>query len=167
MRFVLLVALLLAPLVQAEDDWGALHYLIGNWVGEGSGGPGVGSGSFSFEPDLKGTILVRKNRAEYPATKDRQAYTHDDLMIIFRDPSDNAEGAMRAIYFDNEGHVIRYAVAMFGDRIVFTSEPSRTAPQYRFTYTRDGADKVAIKFEIAPPGKGFSTYIEASAKRAR
>ena len=167
MRFVVLLLLVVCPTIHADDDWGALRYLIGNWTGEGNGSPGQGTGSFSFEPDLQGKILVRKNRAEYPATKDRQAFTHDDLMIVFREPEENSEGALRAIYFDNEGHVIRYSVAMFGDRVVFTSEPARTAPQYRFTYERHTADEVKIKFEIAPPGKGFSTYIEAAAKRSK
>lgn len=164
---MLLGVLLLCPAVYAAEDWGALQYLIGNWVGEGSGGPGQGAGSFSFTPDLQGRVLVRKNRAEYPATKDKPAFAHDDLMIVFREPDESAEGALRALYFDSEGHVIRYAVTMFGDRIVFTSEPSRIAPQYRFTYTREPANELKIKFEIAPPGKGFSTYIEAAARRAR
>jgi hypothetical protein len=34
-----------------------------------------------FQPDLQGEILVRKNRAEYPATKERAEFVHDDLMI--------------------------------------------------------------------------------------
>jgi hypothetical protein len=167
MRSLLLGVLLLCPIACFAEDWGALQYLIGNWTGEGNGTPGQGSGSFSFTPDLQGRILVRKNRAEYPATKDKQAFAHDDLMIVYRDPDESSEGALRATYFDSEGHVIRYSVAMFGDRIVFTSEPSRSAPQYRFTYTREGADAVKIKFEIAPPGKGFTTYIEAGARRSR
>ena len=167
MRFVLLAVFLLCPSIYAADDWGALNYLIGHWTGEGGGGPGQGTGSFSFEPDLQGKVLVRRSRSEYPATKDKQAYSHDDLMIIYREPEENAEGALRAVYFDNEGHVIRYTLAMFGDRVAFTSEPSRTAPQYRFTYTRAAADQVKMKFEIAPPGKGFSTYIEAGARRTR
>jgi len=167
MRSMLLGVLLLCPTVSAADEWGALQYLIGNWTGEGSGAPGQGTGSFSFTPDLQGRVLVRKSRAEYPATKDKPAFAHDDLMIVFREPDENAEGALRAVYLDSEGHVIRYAVTMFGDRIVFTSEPSRGAPQYRFTYTRQPVDELKIKFEIAPPGKGFATYLEGAAKRTR
>lgn len=167
MRFVFLVVLLACPAFCASGDWGALQYLIGNWTGEGSGAPGQGTGSFSFTPDLHGTVLVRKSRADYPATGDKQAYTHDDLMIVFRDPDEHAEGALRAVYFDSEGHVIRYTVTMFGDRIVFTSDPNRGAPQYRFTYTRQDTDDMRLKFEIAPPGKGFTTYIDGAAKRTR
>ena len=164
---MLLGALLLCPTVFAAEDWGALQYLIGNWTAEGGGTPGEATGSFSFTTDMQGKVLIRRSRAEYPATKDRPAANHDDLMIVFRDPDQNAEGAVRAMYFDSEGHVIRYTVTMFGDKIIFTSEPTRTAPQYRFSYNRVGADEVRMKFEIAPPGKGFTTYLDGSAKRTR
>ncbi len=165
MRLVPIAILLLCPLVHADDDWGALRYLVGNWVGEGGGGPGQGAGSFSFEPDVQGKVLVRRNHSEYPATKNRQAFAHDDLMIVYRESDESSEGALRAIFFDNEQHVIHYNVTMFGDRIVLTSEAARRTPRYRFTYTRVSADALRIKFEIAPPGKDFVTYIEAGAKR--
>jgi hypothetical protein len=167
MRLVVFVFLLLCPCLHADEDWGALRYLIGNWVGEGGGGPGQGSGSFSFLPDVQGKVLVRRNHSEYPAANGRQASVHDDLMIVYRESDESAEGALRAIFFDNEQHVIRYNVTMFGDRIVFTSEAVRSAPRYRFTYTRVSTDGLRIKFEIAPPGKDFATYIEASARRAK
>ncbi|MGA2593186.1 MAG: hypothetical protein ABSH32_24995, partial [Bryobacteraceae bacterium] len=95
------------PAPRERGDWGALQYLLGDWTGEGSGGPGQGAGSFSFQPDLQGKILVRKNHAEYPATKERAAFVHDDLMIVYREPPDKG---LHAIYFDNEQHVIRYEV---------------------------------------------------------
>jgi hypothetical protein len=168
MRLVVFVfLLLLCPCVYADEDWGALRYLIGNWTGEGGGGPGQGSGSFSFQPDVQGKVLVRRNHAEYPAANGRQASTHDDLMIVYRESDESAEGALRAIFFDNEQHVIRYNVTMFGDKIVFTSETVRSAPRYRFTYTRVATDALRIKFEIAPPSKDFATYIEAGARRTK
>src|SRR2546422_10421978 len=80
-------------------DWEVLQYLLGDWIGEGSGEPGQGSGSFSFTAELDGKILVRRNRAEYPKTKDRAAYSHEDLMIVYRQPG---EERVRAAYFDNE-----------------------------------------------------------------
>jgi hypothetical protein len=164
---MLLGVLLLCPALFAAEDWGALQYLIGTWAGEGGGDPGQATGSFSFTPDLHGKILLRKSRADYPATKNQPAISHDDLMIIFRDTDENSEGALRSMYFDSEGHIIRYTVTMFGDRIIFTSDPSRSAPQYRFTYTRQSTDELKMKFEIAPPGRGFGTYLDGAAKRTR
>ncbi len=165
MRFLLLATLAFCPLLNAAEDWGALQYLIGTWTAEGAGEPGNGTGTFSFEPDLQGEVLVRKSHAEYPALKDRKPAVHDDLMIVYRELSERAEGALRAIYFDNEGHVIRYRVTMFGDKIVFATDPESGGPQYRFTYTHTSPDTLRLKFEIGSPGKGFTTYLDGAAKR--
>lgn len=172
MRALLLLALLLVPVFgqTAKPDyaWAPLGFLIGEWTGEGSGAPGQGSGGFSFLPDLDKKILVRKNRADYPATKDRPAFSHTDLMIVYREP-----GAikLRAIYFDTEDHVIHYTVEPSSDgaAVQFLSDASPANPRYRLTYSKTGADTVAIKFEIAVAGKpdSFSTYIDATARRAK
>ncbi|MGA3040716.1 MAG: hypothetical protein ABSF54_08015 [Bryobacteraceae bacterium] len=169
MRYLLPLAIALclpASPADRQSAWGPVESLIGDWTGEGGGGSGQGSGSFSFKPDLQGKILVRKNRAEYPATKERDAFVHDDLMVIYRDPPD---AALRAIYFDSEGHTIRYQVQAAPDgAVVFLSGAEAAAPRYRLTYTPAGQDRVKIKFEIAPPGRPeqFATYIEAGARRA-
>ena len=111
--------------------------------------------------------MMRKNRADYPATKDRPAFSHEDLMVIYLEPG--GAGTRRAIYFDNEGHVIEYAAEFSAERKTFTflSGAVPSSPRYRLTYTKEGTDRVSIKFEIAPPGKpdGFSTYVEAVAHR--
>jgi len=177
MRFVLWLAIVIcfgggqpvqpgAPGPPERGDWGALQYLLGDWTGEGSGETGQGTGSFSFQADLQGKILVRKNHAEYPATKERAAFEHDDLMIVYREPPDNR---LHAVYFDNEQHAIRYEVEEpAGGDIVFLSAPEPSAPRYRLTYIRLDAARMKIRFEIAPPGhpEQFATYIEASARRA-
>jgi len=146
--------------------WEAWKYLLGNWVGEGSGQPGQGTGGFSFRVELQGKILVRTNRADYPASKDRPAFSHEDLMVIYRE----AEGSpTRAIYFDNAGHVIQYAASASEDGTawVFLSDPAPSGPRYRLTYTKGTDGALGIKFEIAPPGHpdSFSPYIEAKARR--
>ncbi len=146
-------------------DWSAWKFLIGEWVGEGTGSPGEGTGGFSFSPDLGKRILIRKNFAEYPATKDRPAFRHDDLMIVYQEQGKPT----RAEYFDNEGHVIHYTVSFSADStaVVFVTEPSLSEPRYRLTNTKEGNDKLIIAFEIAPPGKpdAFRQYIKASARR--
>ena len=166
MRPLLLLLLLACPATCSSDDWGALRSLVGHWTAAGAGAPGQGAGDFTFEPGLQGTILVRKSHTEYPATKDRQASVHDDLLIVFRDPDERSEGALRAIYFDNEGHVIRYGVSMFGDRIIFATDPAEHGMHYRLTYERDGGDTLRVQFEVAQPGKTFTTYVTGTAKRS-
>jgi hypothetical protein len=75
----------------------------------------------------------------------------------------------RAIYFDNEGHVINYSITIFPDQktIEFVSDVLPSNPRYRLTYVKTGSDTLTLRFEIAPPGKpdSFSTYIQAKAKR--
>jgi hypothetical protein len=150
-----------------DHDWGPLAFLLGRWIGEGGGDPGQGSGWFSFAPDLANFILVRTNHAEYPATPDRPAATHDDLMIIYPDP---AGGPWRAIYFDGERHVIEYSVeaAESPGTVRFSSPPTPAQPGFRLTYAATGPDTLTLTFEIAPPGESsaFAPYIEAQARRA-
>jgi len=162
--FAGVVLLLLATAQQAKPgvDWKPLAWLIGDWTGSGSGGPGRGSGSFSFEPDIQGKILVRKSFAEYPATTDTPAYRHDDLMVVYREGR-----SFKAIYFDNEEHVIRYAVDVSADGTIveFVSDAALGAPRFRMTYRRTSETTLAGELETAPPGKPFATYLEWSAQK--
>ena len=151
------------------DPWAAWRYLLGEWVGVGTGTPGEGTGGFTFKFDLDSNVLVRRSYAEYPATKDRPAFRHDDMMIVYPGTDTGAAAPCQAIYFDNEGHVIRYATEFSPDRklLTFLSEPSQPGPRFRFTYENLSADTLGIKFDIAPPDKpdAFSTYITAKAAR--
>ena len=150
----------------ATDRWNAWQFLVGEWTAEGGGGPGQGTGTFSFEFDLQGKVLVRRNRSDYPATNDRPAFSHQDLMIVYREPG--AKSA-QAIYFDNEGHVIHYTAELTADQesLVFLSDLLPSAARYRLTYTKAKNQTLNIKFEIAPPDKtrSFSTYLEGTAHR--
>jgi hypothetical protein len=148
-----------------DDVWEPYKYLVGEWVGEGGGRPGQGTGRFSFRWDLQKHVLVRRNVSEYPAAQGRPAAVHEDLMVIH--PVE--KGAMKAVYFDSEGHVIHYTVEAARDRgtLVFVSDPSPSAPRFRLTYVKGQGAEVLIKFEMAPPGKpdGFQTYLEGKARR--
>ncbi len=157
MRIIIL--LIVAALAQAADaPFQPIAFLMGEWIGEGGGKPGDANGSFSFALDLDKKIAVRKNHA------DLQNGVHDDLMIAYPDP---AGKGLRAIYFDNEGHVINYMVEPIEGGVQFMSEASKTMPRFRLTYKKTGEKTVSIQFEIAPPGKpdSFAPYITAGARR--
>ncbi|HTS50395.1 MAG TPA: hypothetical protein VMH05_20760 [Bryobacteraceae bacterium] len=165
MRAALLTVLFILSSLSAQttklgDRWAPLAFLVGEWIGEGGGDPGQGSGGFSFLPEENGAILVRKNRADYPASKDQPAFSHTDLMIVYQE-----DEKFRAIYFDSEDHVIHYDVepSSDGKSVQFLSK------NYRLTYSKTGTDSVAIKFEIAPPDQpgAFKTYIQATARRTK
>lgn len=151
---------------QTPVNWNAFKFLMGEWVGEGTGAPGEATGGFTFSYDLQNTVLVRKNHANYPATKDRPAFTHDDLMIVYQEA-----GKTRAVYFDNEQHVINYSVTFSSDSssVAFVSDPTPSSARFRLTNTKAGTDKIRITFEMATPGKpeAFARYIEATARRRK
>jgi hypothetical protein len=148
------------------DPWASYRFLLGEWVGEGDGQPGQGKGQFSFAEELQGKILVRKNRAEYPAGAGRLAFTHEDLLIVYHD--DGAKAA-KAIYFDSEGHVIQYtpSTSQDGKALIFLSDARPAAPRYRLTYVNQEDSKATVQFEVAPPGKpeAFKTYLQGRIRK--
>ncbi|MBF5041950.1 hypothetical protein FGE12_06065 [Aggregicoccus sp. 17bor-14] len=154
-----------APASAAADPFAAWEPLLGDWMGEGSGQPGEATGGFSFERDLQGRVLVRRSHADYPASKERPAFRHEDLTVIALEG-----GAPSASYFDNEGHVIRYRVTHSPEthRTVFLSDAIPGAPRFRLTYDWTAPERLTLTFEIAPPGapEQFKTYLSARAHRA-
>jgi hypothetical protein len=147
------------------SSWHAWQFLLGEWVGEGGGSPGEGAGTFSFSTDLQGRVLVRRGHTDFPPTQNRPAFSHDDLMVLYRDEAN----PVRAMYFDNEGHVIRYATAFSGDSnsVIFLSDTIPGAPRFRLTYAKRGEGLVEVRFDIAPPGTpdAFRQYLKATARR--
>jgi len=171
-KWLMLVAVLLsgAPPSRAADPdpWADLRFLIGEWAGEGKGAPGAGKGTFSFGLELQDKVMVRKHRAEIPAAGGHPAATHEDLMVIHA--ADGGNG-LRVAYFDSEGHVIHYTVTVAADKqtVTFVSDAAGKGPRFRLSYVKQKDDTLAIKFEIAPPGKPdeFKTYTEGTAARER
>lgn len=152
-----------APAAKA-DPFAPLRFLEGAWqMAEADGTPGkAGAGEFSLQQDLGGHLLVRRNVAEYPAQGGRPAFRHEDLMWIFPE-----NGKLKALYMDNEGHVIRYDVAApsAGAGAVFLS--SGEGPRFRLSYVPAGPDLVELAFDIAAPGKDFANYIKAKVRRKK
>ncbi len=157
-----MIAMMLAAALAAAPSWSSLAPLFGEWAAEGMGQPGASAGTFSFVPDLDRAVVIRRARSEYPATKERPGFAHDDLMVIFAEG-----GATKAIYFDNEGHLIRYSVEADPSGAVFLSDPA-PGPRFRLRYDWATAGVLRITFEIAPPGGGaFKTYVQGTAKRKK
>ena len=136
----------------------ALAFLEGAWTAEPDARGATGQ--FTLAPELSGAVLVRRNRLAVPAGEERPASVHEDLMVIW------AEGAeLRADYWDDEGHVIRYKVRSEAGTLIFESDPSAPGPRFRLVYARRGADVVEVSFSIAPPGKGYEPYVTGLARR--
>jgi len=147
---------------QSCAGWDKLEWLLGEWIGEGSGQPGQGGGSFTFTYDLDKKVLVRKSHSEYPAAENRLAIVHDDLMILYSDFSGQPS---KAIYFDNEGHTINYSINCSEGSIVFISDKIPGIPVFRLTYSLLENGMLNTKFEMAQDGETFATYIEGISKK--
>jgi hypothetical protein len=139
-----------------------LRFLLGEW--QGIGDQAGATGGFTFSSSVQDRVIVRTNYSDTPATATSQASRHDDLMVIY------VEGdAVKADYFDNEGHVIRYLVQLRPNAVVFLSEIHPAEPRYRLTYTRADDGTITGGFEIAPPGKpdAFAAYLSWRARKTR
>jgi hypothetical protein len=142
----------------APKDLDALTFLLGTWTASGGGKPGEGTGSTTFSLSLQDRIILRTNHADYPATAKGPASRHDDLMVIHAGEA----GGIRAEYYDNEGHVIHYAVtSATPGTATFVSDPISGAPRFRLEYKLGENGTLKGEFAVAPPGKpeGFSPYL--------
>ena len=171
MKKILVISLLfmvcqpaLSQQAASNSGWDSLKFLLGKWVGEGTSEVGEGSGYFTFEASLNGKALVRKNRAEYPATKDRPKVVHEVLMVVYLD---SATKQPRAFYTDSEGNVINYTVSSNGKTVVFLSDAQTVGPRYRLTYILTQPEKMSLTFEVAPPDKPdqFKQFIEGKVRK--
>ncbi len=147
---------------QQGSAWNKWNWLMGEWSGESDGQTGRGGGTFSLNPGLDNKILIRKNHAEYPATDNKPQIIHEDLMIVYLDPTGNPSNA---VYFDNEGHTINYAIAYPNKSIVLTSDKTKNAPVFRVTYELIDNQSIKVKFEMSQDGETFLTYTEGKCKR--
>ncbi len=141
-----------------------LAFLLGDWEGGGGGAPGQSQGGTSFALGLQDRVLIRTNFAVTAATGTAPASRHDDLMIVYVDD----RGVVRADYYDNEGHVIRYTVTTpRPGQVVFTSDVTAAGPQYRLTYDAGPSGIASGTFAIAPPGKpgAFTPYLTWEMRR--
>jgi hypothetical protein len=142
----------------------SLTFLLGEWEAQGSGVPGEASGGFSFMPELQRRVIVRTNHADYPATDGKPSSRHDDLMVLYA----TDDGAIRADYYDSEGHVIRYSGSVPGaDQLTLVSDPANATPRFRLSYKLRTDGALDGSFEIAPPGKPdtFQPYLSWTARR--
>jgi hypothetical protein len=153
------------PTPPATVDWGVLNQLVGHWIADSGGGhPGATTRAEEvFTLELGGRILVRHDFSEYASANGAQATRHDGLLIFYPIGS----RAFAAHSYDNEGHVIDYAVVASDGVITLTSAALAGTPRFRLTYLPDNAT-MRIRFEIASPGQpeAFQLYVSGTTHRA-
>jgi hypothetical protein len=171
MKYILrLLPLLFAISMYAQSDpsetspWSTLSFLEGTWDAKATGGGGVAAtGTYTFRLELRSHILARHGNVsdcKGPSTFDCE---HGDLLYIYREAPAQP---LKAIYFDNEGHVIRYNVSTPSPNFaVFLSESSQPGPQFRLTYELKSKTMFG-RFELRMPGEEtWKPYLEWSGER--
>jgi hypothetical protein len=150
------------------DPWKAVAFLEGTWftstTTEGSSHGHV-TGTYTFRRELANHVLVRHTidieSCKGPASFDCD---HGDLLYIYQDTPGQP---LRAIYFDNEGHVIHYDVSTpDSTTAIFLSDRSQPGPQYRLIYELKGAT-MSGKFQMHMPGQqsDWKSYLEWTGER--
>ena len=151
-------ALITAPALAAEPlaaPLAPLAFMVGDWRAVDSTGAGAG-GVSSIRPDLGGRILIRRDHVRI-----RAGGAFDIYMVVFPDGE-----RLRADFIDTEGHTIHYAVTPGpGPSATFEAPGSASGPGFRLTSGAVGADRLHIRFEIAPPGGAYKTYTEGDVAR--
>jgi hypothetical protein len=158
------------PPGRAEDAWGALRFLLGSWDASSSGQPGNGSGSREYRLALGDKFIEVRNRTVYPPQdKNPKGEVHEDVGYISFDRN-------RKIFvlrqFHGEGFVNTYTAPPPSGRdpVVFTTESIENIPsgwRARETYRVVSDDERLEIFELAEPGKDFTTYSETRLKKRR
>lgn len=170
-RKLLAVSLFLSASLLAQstapatsDTWKSLRFLVGSWEAKTTTANVQGTGIYSFQLDLRDHVLVRhavNSSCKAPSDYDCE---HSDILYIYEDAPGQP---LKAIYFDNEGHVIRYSVSTpTATSVVLLSEETKTSPQFRLSYEfKEGV--MTGKFQIKPPTSQaeFRTYLEWSGGR--
>ena len=147
---------------QSPSPLAPFQFVLGEW--EGIGDQAGATGGFTFAPGVQDRVIVRTNYSKTPPRGGTPASRHDDLMVIYVDA-----GLVKADYFDNEGHVIRYVAAAKPGEVVFLSEIETSEPRYRLTYTRGSSTTLNGRFDVAPPGKpeAFAPYLSWTARMVK
>jgi hypothetical protein len=144
----------------AVDPWQSLRFLLGTWQAKTQGGSAnaAASATYTFQLELRNHILARHTSSEKCNGPADFNCDHGDLLYVYQE---SGSQSYKAIYFDNEGHVIHYEVATpAADSVMFLSDASRPGPQFRLIYALDGAI-MSGKFQMRMPGQAdFNSYLE-------
>ncbi|MGA8493329.1 MAG: hypothetical protein WB711_23105 [Terriglobales bacterium] len=133
------------------DPWKALRFLEGTWEAKAKGDAGIAvNGTYSFKTELDDHVFARhskKSDCKGPTEFDCE---HADLLYVYQDAPSQP---LKAIYFDNEGHVLHYDVSTpDSTTALFVTDSSQPGPQFRLVYELKGT-VMSGKFQMRMPGQ--------------
>jgi len=160
-----------APPVKAPDRWAPFRGFLGVWEGTSRGSPGEGALHREYRLVLGDRFIEVRNRSVYPPQeKNPKGEVHEDVGYL---SVDRGRKLFVLRQFHVEGFVNTYtapATSAPPGPMVFATESIENIPpgwRARETYRFEGPDQLVELFELAEPGKEFTTYSEARLKRAR
>jgi hypothetical protein len=167
--FAAWVALNLVPsdpaLSAPPDPWKAVAFLEGTWEARTHSGAAnaQATGAYTFKRELKNHVLARHSVSAGCKGPEEFNCEHGDLLYVYLDGDGQP---LKAVYFDNEGHVIHYTVSTpEPTTAVFLSDASSSVPQFQLVYQLKGA-VMSGKFQIKMPGQTeWKSYLEWSGSR--
>lgn len=153
----------------AMDPWVFLRRLEGTWRGTGQGEPGTSTVQRTYEFVLRKTFLQARQMGTYaPQEKNPKGEVHEDWGLY---SYDKQRRVLVLRQFHVEGFVDQYVAEIpTGDSVVFTTEAIENLPakwRARETLRLIGDAELLEVFELAPPGKDFSTYSETRLGRVK
>jgi len=158
---LMVAAPLCAQTAATPDPWKALSFLEGTWEAKTQGGAASAAGLYTFQLELDKHILARHSTTD-PGCKGPANFdcAHGDLLYVYEDAPGQP---LKAIYFDNEGHVLHYSVSTpDATTAVFLTDPAAPGPQFKLVYELKGP-LMTGKFQMKMPGQTeWKSYLEWS-----
>lgn len=169
---VLVAALAAAPTPSDKPDpWRPVRGLLGSWVGEARGEPGIGNSEREYRFTLRDRFIQVDGKSTYPPQeKNPKGEVHEEVGFM---SYDRAAGKLVLRQFHVEGFVNHYVldrVSEDGKTIVFLTAAIENVPsgwRGRETYEIVSRDEFVETFALAPPGKEFDTYSQTRFRRKR
>lgn len=153
-----------------SDKWELFRFFLGNWIGTGTGKPGVSTGERSYALTLADQFIKIKHRSVYePQEANPSGEVHEELGLISFDKG-RSQYVLRE--FHVEGFVNQYVLEKDDNETTFTfvtESIENISPGWRARTTLEilSEDSFREVFDLAGPGKGWSCYITNEFQRVK
>lgn len=157
----------------AQPPLDRLSFLLGTWTARtvaATSNGAVVTGTCSFSLDLNSHAIRRTSSADACSGPGSLDCNHHDQLTIYSERTERGDDGLRALYLDNEGHVIHYEVSTpSADTVTFLSTGPGNAPRFKLVYHLEGSGRTAVMsgaFQFAAPeSNDFHSYLEWTGTR--
>lgn len=153
-----------SSLATSQKSFERIQFLIGNWQGVETGMAGQGVGYRSYEFELGNNYIFLHNQSSFPPSKKKPlGEVHRDVGIFSFDGTNgdlvfrsfNIEGFTNIFILDKE--------ASTSNNLVFVTRQIENNPgnwKGRLFIEKLNDDEFRERFEVAPDGKNYSSWLE-------